>query len=253
MPDKTKTEPPRKRGLRWRRMFVALVLLGLAAAGVYLASWMNSRRYSLIVDATEVRVAKGRMLPIGHEPFVPSDIALRRAYQAFPLPSGIKIPRGETTFSDRVELDQALFNVLKDSAKFALSEDNRRTPELVATYLRQIHAIPGTSVSQQLEIAQLGRDAAYVEARLRMNEGVASFKEAARLYRESAQGQGARERDGEARARAIEATIERLDRAAAPSVPSSGSTPERAPSTLGNTRDTKTATTGTSSRAAERN
>jgi hypothetical protein len=209
MADKTKDKSA-KRGVRWGRILFTFLFLGAAGAGLYVASWFNARRYFMIVGATEVSVAKGRMLPVGHEPFVPGEVELRRAYEPFPLPSGISLPRGETMFSDRVELDQALFRVLKDSIAYSLSEDNRRTAELVGRYLKQIKAIPGTSVSQQLELVTLERDASYQDARQHLTEGVTALKEAARLFRESARGQGARSHDGEWRARAIEAAIDKL-------------------------------------------
>src|SRR5262249_54838067 len=107
---------------------------------------------------------------------------------------------------------QALFRVLKDAIAFTLSEDNRRTPELVQIYLKQIRAIPGTSVAQQLELASLERDAEYVEARQHLADGIALLKQAADLFRSSSKGQGGRIRDGEYRAQSIESALERLSR-----------------------------------------
>lgn len=196
--------------MRWGRILGTLVFLGIGAAGAYGASMWNARRYFLIVDATEVRVAKGRMLPVGHEPFVPADPALKRAYRSFPLPGGIKLPRGETTFEERIDLDQALFRVLKDALAFSLSADNRRSQELIAAYLEQLRAIPGTSLAQQLELGALEREAAYHDAEQQLSEGIARLKEAARLFHESAKGQGTRARDGELRARVLDAELARL-------------------------------------------
>lgn len=226
-----------QRGVRWRRIFGTLLALALVGGGVYVASWLNARRYFLIVEATEVRVARGRMLPVGHQPFVPVEPELRRAYESFPLPGGIKLPRGESTFDDRVELDQALFRVLKDAIAFSLMEENRRTTELVARYLKQVKAIPGTSVAQQLELASLERDAAYHDAREHLNDGVAALREAARLFHESARGQGGREKDGELRARAVEAVLEHL------ASPTFGSVPAPVAETPVRTATTATATT----------
>jgi hypothetical protein len=208
---KDKEPAPKTRSFRWGRMFVTLIVLVVGGAGLYVASWLNSRRYFLVVGPAEARVAKGRMLPIGHEPFVPNETELRRAYEPFTLPSGINVPRGETTFTDRIELDQALFRLLKDCIGFTLSRDDRTTPALVEKYLRQLRAIPGTSVSQQIELGALERDAAFVTARHRLDEGVAALKDAARMFRESAQGPGGAARDGETRAKQIEAALQRLE------------------------------------------
>lgn len=250
MADKTKIETP-KRGIRWKRIFGTLLFLGLAGGGLYAASWFNAQRYFMIVEATEVRIAKGRMLPVGHEPFIPLQPELRRAYETFPLPSGMNVPRGETTFSDRVELDQALFRILKDSIAFSLSEDNRRTPELVSRYLKQIKAIPGTSPSQQLDLSALERDAAYQEARQRMNDGIATLKESSRLFRESAKGQGSRAHDGEWRARQIDTVIEKLAEASAGAPPDAlrDSVPPPKPIPQAQPNAVRTATAATSTRA----
>src|SRR5262249_21394673 len=141
------------------------------------------------------------------------------------------------------------FRVLKDAIAFSLSEDNRRTPELVHGYLKQIKAIPGTSVSEQLELAELERDAQYVEARQRLTEGTASLKEAAQLFRQSARGQGGRNRDGEYRAQAIDAAVERLSKLE-PSAPGPQAFDETRDVAAG--RDARTATVGTSSGAKAR-
>lgn len=208
--------PPKTRSFRWGRLFATLIVLAIAGGSLYVASWMNARRYFLIVGPTEVRIAKGRMLPVGFELFVPKEPELRKAYEMFALPSGINVPRGETTFTDRVELDQALFRLLKDCIGFALSRDDRSTPAQVEKYLAQIRAIPGTSVSQQIELGHLSRDAAYVSARHKLDEAVAGLKEAARMFRESAKGADGAARDGETRANAIEAAILRIEAKDAP-------------------------------------
>lgn len=205
-----KAEKPRA-SVRWGRILTTLIVLAVAGAGLYGASWLNARRYFLIVGATEVRVARGRMLPVGHEGFVPREPDLRRAYEPFTLPGGINVPRGETTFSDRVELDQALFRLLKDCIGYTLSKDDRSAPEQVEKYLLQIRAVPGTSVSQQIELQALERDAAYVGAKHRLSEGVTALKDAARMFRDSSKGASGRNSDAEARAAVIDAAIARLE------------------------------------------
>jgi hypothetical protein len=205
-----KTAAP-KGSVRWGRILTSMIILAIAGAALYGASWLNSRRYYLIVGATEVRVAKGRMLPVGHEAFIAREPDLRRAYEPFPLPGGINVPRGETTFIDRVELDQALFRLLKDCIGYTLSKDDRSAPESIEKYLLQIRAIPGTSVSQQIELQTLERDAAFVGARHKMSEGLTSLKDAVRMFRESAKGASGRNSDAETRAAIIEAAIARIE------------------------------------------
>ncbi len=195
---------------RWTRFFVVLVLLGAVAGGGYFASWLNAKRFFLIVDRTEVRVAKGRMLPVGEEPFIPRDPGLRRAYERFPLPGGMGVPRGKTQFSDRVELDQALYRLLKDATEFTIASGTARAPELTARYLKQIKALPGVSVEQQVELMRLGRDAQYVEAVGHLRQGLKRLKTAQKLFEGSSQGGGGRHNDGDTRARAVARALDIL-------------------------------------------
>lgn len=199
-----------KRTVRVGRIVFALVTLGLLGGGLYFASWLNSRRYFLVIDNTEVRVGKGRMLPIGHAPFVPVDPALRAAYAPIPLPGGMKVPRGTTTFSDRVELDQTLYNLLHDATEFTLATDNERTPELTLKYLTQIQSLTGITVQQQLEIARLERDAQYVRARDLLDSSTRNLEEAKKLFLESARGGGGRFHDADDQARIVEAALQTL-------------------------------------------
>ncbi len=184
------TKAPKKK-IRWKRILGFLVFVGIAAGVAYGMSWLNARRYYLIVDRTEVRVGKGRMLPVGHDPFVPRNPALIKAYRKFPLPVGMNLSLGERKLDDRIELDQALYGVLKEAAHFSLSKDNERTAELVGIYLEHLRALPGTNAQQQSEVAQLARDALFVEARGHFDEGVKQLEMAAEQFVESAKGRDA--------------------------------------------------------------
>lgn len=222
-PKEPRKEAPKRR-IRFGRIMFALVLLGLVAGGVYFASWLNSRRYFLIVDKTEARVAMGRMLPVGHRPYVPADPALRRAYEPIPLPGGMKLPRGTTTFTDRVELDQALYRLLKDATEFTLAADNKRTPELTERYLTQIKGLAGITVQQQLEISKLERDVQYVRARGLLENAKKDLERAAQLFRRSARGGGGRYADGDVQGRMIDAAVRALE---APGAPTRGTANDR--------------------------
>ncbi len=209
MAEDAATKPKKK--IRWGRLFGFLLFL-IAAGGVaYGLSWLNARRYYLIVDSTEVRVGKGRVLPVGYDPFVPSDPALLKAYKAFPLPGGLRLQAGEQKLEDRVELDQALFRILNDAAKFSLAKDNARTPVLLATYLERLRALPGINAEQRGGVEQLARDALFVEARGHYNQGLGLLEKAAKQFAQSAQGKD-RPRAAEAQGKAdrIEAALEVL-------------------------------------------
>ncbi len=205
-PNVTPPSPPRSR-LRLGRIFAALIVLAALAGGAYLAAWLNARRFYVVVEETRVRIGQGRMFPFGWEPLVPNDPALRRAYESFSLPGGMKLPRGETVYTERVELDQALYRLLEDAAQFTLTADNRRTPGLVRRYLEQLRALPGLTAVQQRAIVELERDADFVGARALAAEATAQLAEAAALYRSAARGSSGRHPDAEARAAHLEQSL----------------------------------------------
>jgi len=213
--------PPKKK-VRWGRILGFILFLGIAGAVAYGLSWLNARTYYLVVDATEVRVGKGKMLPMGYDPFVPPDPALRRAYQPFELPGGMRIERGQRKLDDRVELDQALFQVLQDAAQFSLSKEDARTPELVSLYIERMRALPGVNSEQRARIDEVAKRALFIEAKGLFEQGLGALKQAKEKFSASAEG-------GEASAKAaaapylerIEGALERLDgsRPASPSAP----------------------------------
>lgn len=208
---------------RLKRLFVALLMLGVLGAGLYGASWLNSRRLFLEIGPAEVSVAKGRMLPVGREPFIPLDPTIRKAYRSFPLPGGMKVGRGVTVFDDRVELDQALFRLLVDAAQFSLEVDNARTVELLPRYIEQMKAIPGVSSEQQLQLQAIQRDAAYVGGRQKVETAEATLEQAIELFARAASGRGSRKDDAENRARHLRRVL-RVLREGVPGAPVEGST-----------------------------
>lgn len=195
-----------------KQLFLFLVVVGLLGAAGYVASVLNSRRYFIVVGPAKVNIERGRMLPYGHEPFVPKDPTIRKAYASFSLPGGMKVGRGTSTYDDRVELDQALFRLLRDAARVAVDVDNERTPTLLPRYIEQMAAIPGVSSEQQIELRSLERDAAYVRARHAAEEGRERLVEAARLFKEASRGTSGRFPDAEARALRIHRLLDRLAR-----------------------------------------
>lgn len=205
------TTPKKPKGrVRFGRILGTLLFLGIVGAGLYGASWFNARRYFIIVDATQVQVRKGKMLPYGHDPFLPKDRSLRKAYEAFKLPGGMKLPRGTSTYDEWRQLDQALYRILKDAADYSLTLDNEHTGALTAQYLEQMRALPGLNLEQQKALAELERDASYVEARSTLARVERELERAAQLYRTSSKGGGGRFKDGEARAVALERAIQVL-------------------------------------------
>jgi hypothetical protein len=204
----TKAVSPKK--VRWGRIFGSLLFFILLAAGLYGASWLNARRYYLVVDATEVRVGRGRMLPMGFEAFVPTEPSQRRAYRTFPLPGGVELARGETSYFDRVELDQRLFEILVRALETSLAADNARTAELAAGYLEQLRALPGINAEQRERVEGLGQRALLVEARGHAARGQAELEKAVQQFEAAAKGGAEARGDAEARAAHLREVLRRL-------------------------------------------
>lgn len=195
-----------KKRLRW--LVYGLLLLAIAGGVAYGASWLNSRRYFLVVGPASVEVGKGKMFPVGHEPFQPTDASTRRAYRGFELPGGIKLARGTTVFTDRVELDQALFRILTDAARYAMSKQTPRAPELVQGYIEQLEALPGVSIEQQVELQRLTRQAEYAQGRQHVRDAADLLDRAAEAFDASGGPNGPN--DAEAWSTLVEKVRERL-------------------------------------------
>ena len=237
---------PQKGRIRWGRIFGTLLFFVLAGAAAYGASWLNARRYYLIVDATEVRVGKGRMLPVGHEPFVPKDPALRGAYRSFPLPGGVSLDRGERVVDDRVELDQALQRLLMQAAQHSLQKDDARTPELLGIYLERLRALPGLNSEQRATVDDLERAAMFVEAKGHQTDGVKALRQALEQFKKvAASTSGMKTAEAKERVRRLEGAFEILDKG----VPTSPSKAEKGSKTpvLGQDVVVRTTTTATTS------
>ncbi|HET9158923.1 MAG TPA: hypothetical protein VFN91_19775 [Myxococcaceae bacterium] len=78
----------RRAGRAFTRLVVTLVVLGLLGAVGFLLSQLNARTFTLQVQDGKLLVMKGRMLPVGAEPYRPSDPALAAAYGPFDLLGG---------------------------------------------------------------------------------------------------------------------------------------------------------------------
>lgn len=250
------------RKLTARQIAVLAGILVVFGLGAYGASWYNSQKYVLVVEATQFRVAKGRMLPWGDRPFLPSNPDLRKAYRTAPLPSGMKLPRGRTVFFDRVQLDQALYRLLKDATDFSLAQDNARTSELTEQYLAQIDALPGLNVQQQTSVMQLRREVGYIEAKNELDRARTLLQSAEAKFWEASKGAG-RYADGGAKATAIARVLTILESVAprresvesgspettAPPVPSSNTAPHVTPASPARSAeaDAPVATTTTTS------
>lgn len=212
---KPETPDRPKPKLRVGRIFGVLLVLGVGAAGAYAASWLNAHRYFLVVTPGEARVQRGRMFPVGSEPYFPEDPLLRRAYGPIELPGGLGLSPGETRFDERADLDDAVRRLLKRAMEHVLNKPTDRTPVLAAAYLSQLEALPGASVTEEKELDGLRRAARRAEAQLLLSRAKGNLEQAAKLLRAA----DPSEAEAKRRAQALEGilgTLRRLDVAPTP-------------------------------------
>src|SRR5260370_14098806 len=108
-----------------KKLLIVLLLLGMGGAVAFLLSQLNARTYSVQVVDGSLIVMKGRMFPIGSEPFRPVDPAMRDAYAPIPLDGSSPGNLPEPPFTDRDELDRPLFEAV---ARFAKAPANADAP-----------------------------------------------------------------------------------------------------------------------------
>src|SRR6202158_5148827 len=92
-----------------KKLLIVLLLLGMGGAVAFLLSQLNARHHSVQVVNGSLIVMKGRIFPIGSEPFRPVDPAMRDAYAPIPLDGSSPGNLPEARFTERDELDGALF------------------------------------------------------------------------------------------------------------------------------------------------
>lgn len=94
------------------------------------------------------------------------------------------------TFSERVQLDQALYRILKDAIEFILNAGKARHSGLAVRYLVQLRALPGLNAVQQTKLRRLEGRVRYMEGQQQLDNALISLRKAAELFRLSAQSAG---------------------------------------------------------------
>lgn len=235
-------------GIRAKRTFtrlvVVLVILGLAGVAAVLLSQLNARTWTLGQEAGTLVVLKGRMLPVGAEPFRPSDPALADAYAPIPLegqPVGTLLER---KFSDRDELDRALFELLERLAVERITSSDPRELERGLYFVRRAERLSGITEEQRTVLKKLQAEVSFYLARTKLDdarkliaEGMAQLRLAADSQSRNARAAHQMIAEVEPVAQSLEEALRRavhsISEAPPPrSMPESGGAPDRpAPTT----------------------
>jgi hypothetical protein len=161
------------------RFLVTLFLLGLVGLVAWLASERNARMYSVRAEADKLVVLKGRMLPVGSDPWAPGDPTLADAYAPIPLEGSPPDPTLlQARFADRDELDRALFGVLEGLARPRIKSEDPKALEQGVYYLRRAQLLTGLSQEQRANLQRMQVDIAFYQARVKLEQARQMMAEA---------------------------------------------------------------------------
>lgn len=144
----------------FRGLLLLCLVLALGAAVAYLMAERNQRHFRMRNQGGIVFIERGRLLPVGYEPFAPDAKDLQSAYAPIKVPPGERVDEIEN-FDDRVELDRALFALLAGWARGRLQSSSSDSFELASGYVSRCALLPGLSEEQRAELRALRADLAY--------------------------------------------------------------------------------------------
>jgi hypothetical protein len=168
------------------RLVVTLLVLALLGAVVFLLSQLNARTFSLETVGGNLVVMKGRMLPMGSEPYRPSDPALAAAYAPFDLAGGSAGGLTGARFDERDAMDRALFTLLEGLARPKLVSDDAQTLAQGLAFLSRMQKLGGVSDDQRRTLRTLESEVAFFQARSKLDEARRDIGEALAQLRLSA-------------------------------------------------------------------
>ncbi len=161
-----------------KRLILTSLVLGLAGATGFLLSQINAKTFSLENRDGKLVVLKGRMLPVGADPWQPADAALADAYAPIELEGTSPMGVVNVKYEDRDSLDRALFNVLENLARPRVNSDDPKLLDQGLYYLRRADKLSGLGDEQRLSLKQMRSDVAFYTARKRLEDGQRQIEEA---------------------------------------------------------------------------
>jgi hypothetical protein len=152
------------------RFFVFVLLVAMAGGIGFLLSILNAHTYSLKVLDGKLTVYKGKMFPIGADPFRPSDSRLADAYAPIPLEGRAAGSLEGQRFTDRDDLDRALFTFLKDLADPKVDSDDPKKVDDGIALLSRMEKLSGITDDQRAALGRMKAEVAFDQAKLQLDE-----------------------------------------------------------------------------------
>jgi hypothetical protein len=175
-------------GRAFTRLIVILIVLALFGAVAFLLSQLNARTYSLEAVDGKLVVMKGKLLPLGSDPFRPSDPRMADAYAPIPLEGRSPGALATQRFTDRDELDRALFAFLKDSASAKIASDDPKSLNDGLGMLQRMEKLAGITEDQRATLKRMEAEVAFDQARMKLDDArrlIASAVEQLKLAADS--------------------------------------------------------------------
>ncbi len=160
------------------RLLVTVLILGLGGAVAFLLSQLNARTFSLVQENGQLVVMKGRMLPVGAVPYQPGDARMADAYAPIALEGKDVSSLVTRTFTERDELDRALFPVLEGLARPKVAAEDPAVVDKGLYYLRRAELLSGLTEEQRRSLEGMKAEAAFFQARQKLEQARREVTEA---------------------------------------------------------------------------
>jgi hypothetical protein len=160
------------------RLLVTLLILALGGGVLFLLSQLNARTFTLAHESGQLVVMKGRMLPTGAVPYRPGDARLADAYAPLPVEGRDVSDLLTQKFTEREELDRALFPLLESLARPRVQSEEPAQLEKGLYYLRRATLLSGLTEEQRRTLETMKADVAFYQARQKLEEARRSVTEA---------------------------------------------------------------------------
>ena len=180
----------RRAGRAFTRLVVTLLVFALIGVVGFLLSQLNARTFTLQQQDGKLLVLKGRMLPVGADPYRPSDPALAAAYAPIDLLGGGAAGLEGAKFEERDALDRALFQFLEGLARPRLVSDDSAVLSQGLQALGRMQKLGGITDEQRKTLKSLESEVAFFQARTRLDQARRDIAEAVTQLRLAADSGG---------------------------------------------------------------
>jgi hypothetical protein len=161
---------PSRAGRAIGRFFIFLLLLGMAGGIGFLLSVLNAHTYTLQVVDGKLTVYKGKLLPLGSDPYRPNDARLADAYAPIPLDGKSADSMLNERFTDRDELDRALFTFMKDQADPKVVSDEPKVVDEGIALMSRMEKLSGITEDQRASLQRMEAEVAFDQAKIRLDQ-----------------------------------------------------------------------------------